>query len=130
VADVVDHMIQTWAPEELWSMAQPLIPVPPPRVQGGGKRRSDDRAVLYIVRRRTAGTFEANAASPPASQARADLAGTSNRAARRAHGCWCGGLGRPAQRVEHANPARTDSAPTRPLWMMFPQFNGVVVRGL
>lgn len=42
-------MIQTWAPEELWNVAQPLIPVPPPRPQGGGKRRSDDRAVLAAL---------------------------------------------------------------------------------
>jgi transposase len=49
VADVVDDMIRTWAPEELWNVAQPLIPVPPPRPQGGGKRRVDDRAVLAAL---------------------------------------------------------------------------------
>jgi transposase len=42
-------MIRTWAPEELWNVAQPLIPVPPPRPQGGGKRRVDNRAVLAAL---------------------------------------------------------------------------------
>jgi transposase len=49
VADVVDDMIRTWAPDDFWSAALPLIPVPPPRPQGGGKRRVDDRAVLAAI---------------------------------------------------------------------------------
>ncbi|WP_344617493.1 transposase [Dactylosporangium salmoneum] len=42
-------MIQTWAPEDLWAVAQPLIPVAAKRPQGGGKRRADDRAVLAAI---------------------------------------------------------------------------------
>jgi transposase len=49
VADVVEDMIQTWAPDDLWQVAQPLIPVAPKRPQGGGKRRADDRAVLAAI---------------------------------------------------------------------------------
>jgi transposase len=46
-------MIRTWAPDDFWEMAQPLIPVPAKRPQGGGERRADDRAVpaaiVYLV---------------------------------------------------------------------------------
>jgi transposase len=42
-------MIRTWAPEDFWQAAQPLIPVPAPRPQGGGKGRADDRAVLAAI---------------------------------------------------------------------------------
>ena len=42
-------MIRTWAPDDLWEIAQPLIPVPPRRRQGGGRRRVDDRAVLAAI---------------------------------------------------------------------------------
>jgi transposase len=42
-------MIRTWAPDDFWQVAQPLIPVPAPRPQGGGKRRADDRAVLAAI---------------------------------------------------------------------------------
>ncbi len=42
-------MIQTWAPEELWQVVQPLLPVPATRPQGGGKRRADDRACLAAI---------------------------------------------------------------------------------
>jgi transposase len=42
-------MIRTWAPDDFWRIVQPLIPVPAPRPQGGGKRRADDRAVLAAV---------------------------------------------------------------------------------
>jgi transposase len=42
-------MIQTWAPEDLWEITQPLIPPPATRPQGGGKRRADDRAVLAAI---------------------------------------------------------------------------------
>jgi transposase len=42
-------MIRTWAPDDFWRVAQPLIPVPARRPQGGGKRRADDRAVLAEI---------------------------------------------------------------------------------
>jgi transposase len=42
-------MIRTWAPEDFWQVAQPLIPIPAARPQGGGKRRADDRAVLAAI---------------------------------------------------------------------------------
>jgi transposase len=42
-------MVRTWAPDELWQVAQPLIPVPGRRPQGGGRRRVDDRAVLAAI---------------------------------------------------------------------------------
>ena len=45
---------RTWAPDDLWRVVQPLIPVPAKRPQGGARRRVDDRAVLaaivYLVR--------------------------------------------------------------------------------
>src|SRR5881227_595290 len=46
---VIEDMIRTWAPDDFWQVAQPLIPVPPARPQGGGKRRADDRAVLAAI---------------------------------------------------------------------------------
>ncbi|MGS2620114.1 IS5 family transposase [Micromonospora sp. LZ34] len=42
-------MVRTWAPDDFWEIAQPLIPVPAKRPQGGGKRRADDRAVLAAI---------------------------------------------------------------------------------
>ena len=42
-------MIQTWAPNDLWAVAQPLVPVAAKRPQGGGKRRADDRAVFAAI---------------------------------------------------------------------------------
>ena len=49
-------MIRTWAPDDFWQVAEPLIRVPAKRPQGGGKRRVDDRAVLaatvYMVHAR------------------------------------------------------------------------------
>ncbi len=42
-------MIRTWAPDDFWQVAQPLIPIPAGRRQGGGKRRADDRAVLAAI---------------------------------------------------------------------------------
>lgn len=42
-------MIRTWAPDDFWQVAQPLIPAQPVRRQGGGKRRADDRAVLAAI---------------------------------------------------------------------------------
>ena len=49
VADVVEDMIQTWAPDDLWAVAQPLIPVAAKRPQGGGRRRADVRAVFAAI---------------------------------------------------------------------------------
>lgn len=49
MTDVVANMVTTWAPDDFWQVAQPLIPVPEPRPQGGGKRRADDRAVLAAI---------------------------------------------------------------------------------
>jgi len=49
VADAIEDMIHTWAPDDFWRVAQPLIPVPARRPQGGGKRRVDDRAVLAAI---------------------------------------------------------------------------------
>jgi transposase len=46
---VSDDMIRPWAPDDFWQVAQPLIPVPAPRPQGGGKRRADDRAVVAAI---------------------------------------------------------------------------------
>jgi transposase len=46
---VVEDMIRTWAPDELWEIAQPLIPAGPVRRQGGGRRRVDDRAVFAAI---------------------------------------------------------------------------------
>jgi transposase len=49
VSVVVEDMAGTWAPEDFWQVAQPLIPQPRKRPQGGGKRRADDRAVLAAI---------------------------------------------------------------------------------
>jgi transposase len=46
---VVEDMVRIWAPDDFWQVAQPLIPVPAARPQGGGKRRADDRAVLAAI---------------------------------------------------------------------------------
>ena len=44
-----EEMARTWAPDDFWQVAQPLIPVPAVPRQGGGKRRVDDRAVLAAI---------------------------------------------------------------------------------
>jgi transposase len=46
---VIEDMVRTWAPDDLWEIARPLIPAPPQRRQGGGRRRVDDRAVLAAI---------------------------------------------------------------------------------
>jgi transposase len=46
---VVEDMVGTWAPDDFWQVAQPLLPVPAARRQGGGKRRVDDRTVLAAI---------------------------------------------------------------------------------
>ncbi|MEV7230792.1 transposase [Polymorphospora sp. NPDC051019] len=45
----VGDMVRAWVPDDFWQEAQPLIPVPPPWPQDGGKRRADDRAVLATI---------------------------------------------------------------------------------
>ena len=45
----VDDVIRTWAPDELWDLAAPLIPPAPRRRQGGGIARVNDRAVLAAI---------------------------------------------------------------------------------
>jgi transposase len=42
-------MVRTWAPDDLWELVEPLLPVPARRRQGGGRRQADDRAVLAAV---------------------------------------------------------------------------------
>ena len=49
MTSLVQNMVTTWAPADFWQAAQPLIPVPARRPQGGGKRRADDRAVLAAI---------------------------------------------------------------------------------
>ena len=44
-----DHIIRTWAPDELWEIAAPLIPPHRRLAQGGGRRRLDDRTVLAAI---------------------------------------------------------------------------------
>lgn len=41
--------MRTWAPDDLWELAEPLIPMSRKRRQGGGRRRADDRAVLAAI---------------------------------------------------------------------------------
>jgi transposase len=46
---VTEDMIRAWAPDDFWQVARPLIPVPAPRPQGGGTKRTDDWAVLAAI---------------------------------------------------------------------------------
>lgn len=41
--------VERWCPDGLWEIAQPLIPQAPHPAQGGGRRRTDDRAVLAAI---------------------------------------------------------------------------------
>lgn len=41
--------MRTWAPDDLWDIAQPLIPAPLRRHQGGGRCRTDDRTALAAI---------------------------------------------------------------------------------
>ncbi len=41
--------MRTWAPDDLWELVEPLLPIPARRRQGGGRRQADDRAVLAAV---------------------------------------------------------------------------------
>ncbi len=41
--------VEKYCPEALWHLAQPLLPPHPERRQGGGRRRTDDRATLAAI---------------------------------------------------------------------------------
>ena len=41
--------MQKYCPDALWHLAQPLLPAHPQRHQGGGRRRTDDRAILSAI---------------------------------------------------------------------------------
>jgi transposase len=41
--------VQKYCPDALWHLAQPLLPAHPQRHQGGGRRRTDDRAILSAI---------------------------------------------------------------------------------
>ncbi|WP_442933723.1 IS5 family transposase, partial [Micromonospora sp. CPCC 206060] len=41
--------MEKYCPDALWHLAWPLLPAHPERHQGGGRRRTDDRAVLAAV---------------------------------------------------------------------------------
>ena len=41
--------VEKYCPDALWEIAAPLIPAAPVRMQGGGRRRVDDRAVLAAI---------------------------------------------------------------------------------
>lgn len=45
----VDEFAKRLVPDGLWEIVEPLIPVAPKRVQGGGIARSDDRAVFCAI---------------------------------------------------------------------------------
>jgi transposase len=49
VTSVVADIVETWATDDFWQVARPLIPIPRPRRQGGGRKRADDRAVLAAI---------------------------------------------------------------------------------
>ena len=46
---VVDDLSQRLVPDELWALAQPLVPGFVPRPQGGGTAGVDDRAVFTAI---------------------------------------------------------------------------------
>ena len=46
---VVDDLSQRLVPDELWALAQPLLPGFVPRPQGGGTAGVDDRAVFTAI---------------------------------------------------------------------------------
>lgn len=41
--------MERYCPEAFWHLAQPLLPPHPERHQGGGRRRTDDRAILAAI---------------------------------------------------------------------------------
>lgn len=49
IALVVDELSRRLVPDELWALAQPLIPGFEPRPQGGGTAPADDRAVFTAI---------------------------------------------------------------------------------
>jgi transposase len=46
---VVDDLSRRLVPDELWTLAEPLIPGFDPRPQGGGTAPVDDRAVFTAI---------------------------------------------------------------------------------
>jgi transposase len=46
---VDEKVIRDWVPDSLWRIVQPLIPPSPTRIQGGGRRRVNDRRVLAAI---------------------------------------------------------------------------------
>jgi transposase len=45
----ISPLSQRLVPDDLWALAQPLIPLPKVRPQGGGRSRVGDRAVFVAV---------------------------------------------------------------------------------
>ena len=41
--------VEKYSPDALWYLAQPFLPPHPQRHQGGGRRRTDDRAMLAAI---------------------------------------------------------------------------------
>src|SRR3954462_7076068 len=41
--------VEKYCLDALWHLAQPLLPAHPERHQGGGRRRTDDRAMLAAI---------------------------------------------------------------------------------
>jgi len=46
---VDERLVREWAPDELWELAQPLIPAQRRRPQGGGTAMIEARAVLAAI---------------------------------------------------------------------------------
>lgn len=42
-------MVERLVPDGLWEIFQTVAPEPPVRVQGGGRQRCDDRAILAAI---------------------------------------------------------------------------------
>jgi transposase len=41
--------VEKYSPDALWYLPQPFLPPHPQRHQGGGRRRTDDRAMLAAI---------------------------------------------------------------------------------
>jgi hypothetical protein len=46
---VVVSIVERLMPDELWELFQRVVPEAPSRLQGGGRRRHDDREVLAAI---------------------------------------------------------------------------------